>query len=283
MAWNKQEQQTTESDMFSDENIKAWLFGNKEKSNSFICCAIYGNDGTAKSGIAMDCRSKEEIAEGKKIIIIDLDGGCGPLKVIYHDNDPNILIFNPIMRTKGLIDYDDTFLKLKATLDYIERNINEIKLKTIVFDGLDKFLKQCEYKLRKDLNKEVTDGFNQMLWANRSKNYHDVLEQIKLMDIDRYFITHEKKDEFGEPIPDWEKKTPDMMFQRIRCIKVITNKNGSKVIQTKAIIEKCKNNLSLEGKEFITSETIQKSDGTSEAKWFGLILSNDNTIKSKYG
>ena len=87
----KSEKKEEEKLLWSDEKIKKWLFDDAEKSSSNVCCAFVGFDGTAKSGIAMDCRSEDEKKEGWKIIIFDLDGGCAPLKVIYHDNDPNII------------------------------------------------------------------------------------------------------------------------------------------------------------------------------------------------
>ena len=72
---------------FSDDKIKEWLFGDMERSSSNVCCAIYGHDGTAKSGIALDSRTEEEKKQGYKLIVFDLDGGCAPLKVIYHNNE----------------------------------------------------------------------------------------------------------------------------------------------------------------------------------------------------
>jgi len=205
---------------WSDEKIKQWLFGDTEKSSSNVCCALYGFDGTAKSGIALDCRTEEEKKEGCKIIVFDLDGGCAPLKVIYHDNDPNIIIKNPLVRDEiKNVDYEATFTKLKAAIDFVERNIEKMKIKAIVFDGLDKFLKICEYSMRDAVGKGVEDGVDYRYWKIRNQKYHDVLEQLKLLDVDRYFITHMKKFETDDDwIPDWEKKTPDIMFQKLLCL-----------------------------------------------------------------
>jgi hypothetical protein len=276
---------------FTDEQIKDWLFGNIERSSSNVCCAIYGHDGTAKSGIAMDCRTEQEKKEGWKIVIFDLDGGCAPLKVIYHENDKNIIIKNPQVRNElGNLDYEGTFTKLKSALDFIERNLSTMKIKAIIFDGIDKFLKICEYSMREDLNKEVTDGINYLYWKLRNQKYHDVLEQIKLMDVDRFFITHLKKDEEKDKAgnvlnsswnPDWEKKTGDMVYQKLLCFKEIKIIDGNKVVQMKAKIEKCKTNLAFEGREFIIAETIIEKDGGVKAKWNGLYFNKDNTIVQK--
>jgi hypothetical protein len=266
--------------IYSDERIKAWLFGDMEKSSSNICCALYGFDGTAKSGIALDCRTEQEKKDEWKVIVFDLDGGCAPLKVIYHDNDKNIIIKNPLVRNElKSVDYEETFLKLKASLDYIERNLSTMKIKAIVFDGLDKFLKICEYSMRDDLNKSVMEGVDYRYWKIRSQKYHDILEQVKLMDVDRYFITHLKKDfDTDEWNPDWEKKTPDMMFQKVKCYREQKVVEGNKIVYLKAVIEKCKTNLALEGKVFTVSETMQTPDGKATAKWYGLKFTTDNKI-----
>jgi hypothetical protein len=266
--------------IYSDERIKAWLFGDMEKSSSNICCALYGFDGTAKSGIALDCRTEQEKKDEWKVIVFDLDGGCAPLKVIYHDNDKNIIIKNPLVRNElKSVDYEETFLKLKASLDYIERNLSTMKIKAIVFDGLDKFLKICEYSMRDDLNKSVMEGVDYRYWKIRSQKYHDILERVKLMDVDRYFITHLKKDfDTDEWNPDWEKKTPDMMFQKVKCYREQKVVEGNKIVYLKAVIEKCKTNLALEGKVFTVSETMQTPDGKATAKWYGLKFTTDNKI-----
>jgi len=267
---------------WSDDKIKEWLFGDAEKSSSNVCCALYGFDGTAKSGMALDCRSEEEKKEGYKIVVLDLDGGCIPLKVIYHENDPNIIIKNPLVRDEYKnVDYEATFSKLKATIDFIERNISTMKIKAIVFDGIDKFLKICEYSMRDTTGKDVTEGIDYRYWKLRNQKYNDVIEQIKLLDVDRYFITHFKKTESGEFIPDWQAKTGDMVFQKLRCYRETKVEGGEKVVYLKVEIDKCKTNLALEGKVYTIAETRQKTDGTVEANWYGLYFEKDNTIRQK--
>ena len=272
-----------EAIVYSDNRIKEWLFGDIEKSSSNVCCALYGFDGTAKSGIALDCRTEQEKKEGKKLIIFDLDGGCAPLKVIYHNNDKNIIIKNPLVRDEFKnVDYEQTFLKLKSALDYIERNLLSMQIKAIVFDGLDKFLKICEYSMREDINKTVIEGVDYRYWKIRSQKYLDILEQVKLMDIDRYFITHLKKEhETDKWVPDWEKKTPDMMFQKVHCFREQKIIDGNKIVYLKAEIEKCKTNIAFEGKIFTVSETIQESNGKATFKWYGLRFTSDNKIIQK--
>lgn len=271
---------------FSDDKIKEWLFGDMEKSSSNICCALYGFDGTAKSGIAMDCRTEEEKKAGMKLIIFDLDGGCAPLKVTYYKNDKNIIIKNPLVRDENKnIDYERTFLKLKSSIDYIERHLKELNVKAIIFDGVDKFLKICEYSMRDDIGKTVTDGVNFMYWKLRNQKYHDIMEQIKLLDVDRFFITHLKKiNAEGEPTewsPDWEKKTPDMVFQKVRCYRDTKVEGNVKTVYLKAEIEKSKTNIALEGAVYVVAEIKSEKGKEPVAKWYGLKFEADNTISQK--
>ena len=291
----KKEKTDKEKIIFSDEKIKEWLFGMADKSSSNVCCALYGHDGTAKSGIAMDCRSEQEKKEGYKIIVFDLDGGCAPLKVIYHDNDPNIIIKNPLVRDEyKKVDYEATFTKLKSALDFIERKLiendkSELKLKAVIFDGIDKFLRICEYKMRDDVGKGVADGIDHRYWKIRNQAYSDIMEQIKLLDVDRYFITHLKekkvKDGAGNMIsdgwiPDWEKHTPDLMFQRVKCFKETMIEDGVKIVYIRAEIEKCKTNLAMEGEIFDVA-VIKRSEGKTMPVWNGLFFNRDNTITQK--
>ena len=292
MAWNNDTiiekktdpvgSQSAEKVKYSDERIKDWLFGKTEKTRSNVCCGIYGFDGTAKSGIAIDCRTEQEKKDGMKIIIFDLDGGCGPLKKLYHDDDDTIRIKNPLVRDKNKnIDYEATFSKIKAALDFIERNIDDLKIKAVIFDGVDKFLKICEYCMRDVIGKSVEDGIDYRYWKMRNQKYNDIMEQIKLLDVDRFFITHYKKDGDENFVPDWEKKTPDMMFQKLRCYREQKMVDGNKIIYLKAEIEKCKTNLGLEGKVFTVAETIHYSNGNASAKWLGLIFDSNNKITQK--
>jgi len=297
MAWEskppknektEKESKKTEKDKlkFSDDKIKQWLFGDMEKSSSNVCCALYGFDGTAKSGIALDCRTEEEKKAEMKIIVFDLDGGCAPLKVIYHDNDKNIIIKNPLVRDENKnIDYEQTFLKLKSTVDYIERNLSSLNVKAIVFDGIDKFLKICEYSMRDDIGKNITDGVNFMYWKLRNQKYHDIMEQIKLLDVDRFFITHMKKaNAEGEETnwqPDWEKKTPDMLFQKVRCYRETSVEGNVKIVSLKAEVEKSKTNITLEGTTYTIAEIRNEKDKPPVAKWYGLRFKPDNTIFQK--
>lgn len=282
--------------IFDDKAIEKWLFNN-EFFGSKVCCGIYGFDGTAKTGIALDCRSPEEIEKKMKVIIIDLDGGAKPLKAIYHNNDENIIIRNPTIRGKDsagmtTIDYEMTFERIRSTVDYLQRNMEKLNLKAIIFDGVDKFLKICEYSMREDVGEKVKkevgveDGVDYRYWKIRNQKYLDIIEQIKMLDCDRYFITHLKTVDkvtgnlkTTELQPDWEKHTSDMLFQKIKCWRDEKVEDGNKVVYIKAKIEKSKTNIKLEGKEFVIAKITQKPK-SSESEWYGMKFEN-NEVKQR--
>ena len=50
---------------FTDEDVERWIEEQQKATiESAICCGVQGLDGTAKSGIVLDCRSQEEIDDG---------------------------------------------------------------------------------------------------------------------------------------------------------------------------------------------------------------------------
>ena len=272
-----QQVQTT-TPVVSEQDTEKWLIGDEVQARSNVCCGIYGYDGTGKSGIAVDCRTPEEKKAGMKVFVFDLDGGCSPLKLLYHNNDPNIIIKNPLKRDElKNVDYEATFSRLKGAMDYIEKNIQTLNVKAVVFDGVDKFLKICEYSMREELSIDAAAGIEYRYWKNRNKKYNDVIEQIKLIDVDRYFITHLKKDQqTNVERPDWQEKTADMLFQKVKCYKETRVEDGHNIVLLKGVVEKCKTNLAFEGKEFLLAKVIQ--DVVPIADWYGLKFGKDNTI-----
>ena len=58
---------------YSDEKIGDWLMS-PNNLDSFMCCLLLGADGTGKSGLVLDYLTPEDVKEGKKAVIIDLDG-----------------------------------------------------------------------------------------------------------------------------------------------------------------------------------------------------------------
>jgi len=266
------------SEPIYDKSTAKLIFESSKKREvrSSICAAVYGFDGTGKTGAALDCRTPEEIKEGKMVIVFDLDDGAGPDKDAYWDNDENIVILSPTEITEaGDIDYLASINKLKALVSYVKTEVPEEKIKAVVLDGLDTLKKWAMYKMKLDIGLDLAGGtrIDQKEWERRNFAFLNIVIPLKNMNCDRYFITHLKAVKeyrrVGDStqlvvvdwVPDWLEGTPGMMFQKIRCER-IESPDGKVVLKAK--LEKCKTDLSREGKEIVLAE-IDPKKGTS--KW----------------
>lgn len=282
----KDEQQAESKVSFSSKATEKWLFGDEDKADdAAIFCGIYGWDGTAKTGMALECRTPEQIANNEKIVVLDLDGGAKILRTVYHDSDPNIVIKYPVVDDEDHeTDYEATFKRIKAAAKAIKATKKKHKVCAVILDGLDKLLKICEYSMREDLSIDATDGVSYRYWVNRNTKYLKVLEPLKQVGVDVYLITHLKPGETpaDDDKPVWQKKTPDMLFQKIHCFKDIeVDEDGNSMTKLKATVKKCKTNLSLEEKTFTLAEVTHKKDESSEERWYGFQFRTEGEKESK--
>jgi len=264
---------------FSDENVREWLAkGAKHTGHSGINMVLYGHDGTGKTGAAIDCRTKQQKADGKKLIVFDLDGSAGPVKSAYHKDDENIVVFDPFeVHKDGKIDYVTTFNKILVTTKYIVQNEEELNLAAVVFDGLDTFLKICEYVMRYqdlkiDANVQIKDSWQ---WSKRNRHYNTVVMLLKRMRCDKIYTTHLKAKMSWKRIgdkselvvdswdPDWEKQTPGLMFQKVLMER--RELVGEDTVEFLAKVEKSKGALELEGVEHLVAVKRGK-----EVEWHGI-------------
>jgi len=263
-----------EPQSFSNDDVKGWLDRAiiREDAGSSICMVLYGDDGVGKSGAVLDCRDDEAIKAGKKVIVIDLDASCAPLKAKFWNDDENVIILDPTtLLPDGTIDYVTTYNKVLALIRYISDEQDNMNLQAVVLDGLDTLLKTCEYvmryeDLRIDPDVQIKD---QWQWTRRNRRYNTVVILLKHLRCDRFFTTHlkEVKEYRGgqlstkDKVPDWEKQTPGIMFQR-----VLLERTTSEGITTfTAKIEKAKGALEVEGKEYLVAEVQQ-----GKTMWNGL-------------
>jgi len=244
----------------------------KDTPESAVCAVMYGHDGTTKSGVCMDCRTKEEIKDKKQVLILDLDGSAAPLKMKYFRGDPAIKVFDPFMLlSDGNIDYIATYNKILAIIRYIRKNESELNLAAVVLDGLNTLLKTCEYVMRYENLKVDPDAqiHDRWQWAMRNRRYLVPVILIKKLHCKRFFTTHlkELKNYTGGQLmhmgwaPDWEKSTPGIMFQRVLLERKEIQGNVSFI----ASVKKAKGALQLEGKEYTVAEVTKTS-----VKWHGL-------------
>lgn len=252
----------------------------KTKRQNFTVAGIFGHDGSGKSGIALDLRTQNDIDTDRKLFIMDFDKGVLPLINEYYSidgvDDPNIILLDPTIRisegeNRGGVDWHSTIKMTMSMLFYIDE-LDFGEAAGCVLDGMDTWLKNCEYHMRENEleQKKIGDKVSHKNWYIRDKPYNQALMLAKSLPCPSVFITHMKDVMNGsyedgsliivDEVPEWGKLTPGQMFQKILCTKV--EKNG--VTNFYAEIQKAKGRLSLEGKKYKIA-TVKKD----KYEWIG--------------
>ena len=260
-----------EDDSFNLEKIKSfWTEDNELKEK--LVCLLYGSDGTAKSGIALDCLTDEDIKAGMRAMVIDLDGGNIPLIIRQHKarceklgrkvNDV-YLVRNPVAMNveTGDVDYKKTFLNIKEAIFLAKHNHKELNLKFIVYDGLSTALKYAEYQMRVEKHLQTDGGVQLLYWLIRNKIFKEILDQVKALPISSFYIAHE--DFILKELSDnssIKEATNSMMHQKIRCVRIDNKVKG--IVEFKATIDKSKYVPESEGSSF-TILSVDKNEKTA--------------------
>jgi len=274
MSWKNMDKKDDDEEdtSFTKEEVKGWIEDGREVEASNLCIGVYGWDGTGKSGVAMDCRTEEEIEEGKEIVVIDLDDSCSSIKQKYFDSDENIVIFQPmVFDDNGDVDSPKTLDRIDALTKYLVEEEDELDLHAVVFDGVDKFKDICGdtmqiEDLNMDPNSRVKNSWN---WQIRNRYYKNVMEKIKKLSCHRFYVTHYK--EKKEPVAgelqvtgkeiNWHWSTDGMLFQKVEMRKEEEEDGTVKFIAT---VQKAKGALHLENEEYVVAEV------SDETEWYGL-------------
>ena len=250
------------------KDIKEWLLDQSDQENKFVCMVL-GKDGTGKSPLALSHLTDEDIKQGKRVLVIDLDGGNIPLVNTYHKerceklgrkvNDV-FFIKNPLTEVLNdgevEIDYKATFNKIKGTVNLLKdtKFREEMKFKYVVFDGLSTLLEFAENQMRVEKHLQVDGGVNMAFWKRRNKMFRDVLEMLKSLPISSFFIGHDDfiRDPNAENFSAVKKLSHSMMHQKIICEKLFL-KDKTQFVAT---IAKSKYNVSKEGEKITFGEII---------------------------
>ena len=243
---------------YSDESMKDWLFEKTDEQDKFVCL-ILGGDGTAKSPLALSYMTDEDIKDGKRVVVVDLDAGNVPLINKYHkerckslgrEANDVFLVKNPlthITTKEGIeIDYKATFNKTQGIVKLLQdkKFREEYKIKYIIFDGLSTALKMAENQMRVEKNIDATGGVMLKFWLIRNKLFTEMVEAMKSLPISSFFIAHE---DFilktGEENSSVKIKMNAMVHQKIHMVK---KKIGDETI-FRATITKSKYNVLKEG------------------------------------
>jgi hypothetical protein len=282
MSWNtnKNENDDTVSKYaLLKEQMLSQIKDRIDRERTYINCAVTGLAKVGKTGIALDCRTEEEIKEGKKVMVLDWDNGAEPTWGSCHDRDENIIIFTPIQRNNdGTSNWDAAFENSHAFLRYCREEIENGNVKAVILDGLDKAYEASAMVLRQHLVKSGkrdgsvihdTDAIrvSPLDWGIRNQIYNRLLDDFMDLNCDRYTITH-MKPVYGDivnptpigEVPDWHKTTPARFVQMIH----IDKRKVNNVTQYYATLNSSKTRPDLVGNEWIIFTT------NGENEWFGI-------------
>jgi len=246
--------------VMTEQATEKWMFASSTPPPQF-CMLLYGSDGTGKSGIVLSY----PLVDDELMLVVDLDGGCGPLLSKYHSAKlKNIVVVNPLSYVKNaengdvFVDYKLTLEKIKSAILYVQRHHQDKKFKAVCFDGMSTLLKIAEYQMRSEKNVTPDGGMGQRYWIIRGKIFTEIIEQIKALPIDKFFIAHENfmmPDETSKKVSLVVAKANQMMFQKVRCERV---DDGESIVFT-ATVDKSKYNASLEGRSIDFLKVDKKS------------------------
>jgi hypothetical protein len=261
------------------EKILAQVKARISRDRTHLLCSITGNPKVGKTGLALDCRTQEEIDKGMKILVLDYDNGAEPTWDACWSRDENIIIYNPNeIRADGAVDWEATFKNGNSFVEYAKELIEEGNVKAFILDGVDKTYEGSSDVLRDLLVKQqVREGsiihpsdsvrVSPLDWKIRNRVYNRQLDLVCALECDRFLITHMKPlyDNINVPVPigeapDWHKSTPARFNQMLHIRKEVKEKHTNYM----AILEASKTNPKLVGQEWI----IFTTNGDNE--WFGV-------------
>lgn len=238
-----------------------------------ICALFSGEDGTGKSGTALQFIDEIDVEAGEKIILIDLDGGNLPGCLEYHREayeNGNIVLYDPMEFTDDMgddvgMDYKATMKNIKAAGAWIRKNWEEQKIRVVILDGLSKLLKIAEYQMRVEKAIDVSGGVTQRYWVNRNKAFIDIVELYKSIPIDTIFIGHRDFNiaEGDTDVSAIKKNTNDLVFQKVSFY---TEETAEGKIKFKARIDKSKQNLLNKGAK-VTFAEVDTNDKGKGYRW----------------
>ena len=223
----------------------------KVQKKPSIFMGVWGDENTGKTTFSINCRTVDEIIDGKKVYIIDLDDNAEPIVDTYfsEEKDETVILFNnlKVLDEEGQIDDKKTEANLRGHIKMIYEDVksNPEGTKAVIFDGLDSWLKICENIMRDhELKLDPTAKPSLFNWGLRNKRYLGLLIVFSQIPCDRYVIAHDKEKKILVDkelqtmgiIPDWEKKTPSMLSQIVQMTRHeegITTRLSWKVLKSK--------------------------------------------------
>lgn len=192
-AAEQQAEEAKQDDTLDYEAIDEWMTSGSDKTEAESSVTmIYGQDGTAKSGVAL--ATVKEV-EGN-VVLFDLDDSAGSLLDYYSEEEAErIMLKSPVARTwdgdEWRIDYQTTFERLKGGLNWVHDNHEEHNIEVVVIDGLGRLLTWAEREMRLLRNADPDEGISIRHWKLRNKFFTDIIEQAKGLPVHTIYIGHE--------------------------------------------------------------------------------------------
>ncbi len=225
MSWTKNTNETKTYEERKQERL-VQIMHKAKVAISYMCLGIWGEPKSAKSAIAMDILSDEDIKNDMKVYVFDFDNRAIDVKRNHYDNIDNIIVDNPIARKDdSLVDFDATMENARTFYEMALECLHEGKLKAVIVDGADKLLTDvCETKMREKHKMDADTVIKQppYVWGDRNTPYKNFLhKQILEMPCHRIVIAHSKDKYAGNPNPvgveaNWHSTTEDIFTATIR-------------------------------------------------------------------
>lgn len=273
------------------QKIREQLAERLAQDRAFLRCSIAGNPKTGKTGVAMDCRTEQEIKDGMKIRLLDFDDGATTTWHTAWEKDPNIEIYVPqkdCYRIDGTIDWQEAFLNCNVWMEETREMIAQGNVRAVILDGVDKVKDASSDVFREHLVKGArkkgqvimdTDSMkppSTLDWRIRNQVHDRVVNPFYNLNCDVFFVTHMKPiyEGIAVPVPigfepDWYKTVPQNMYQMIEIHELKKGNYTEYVARLKA----CKTNPSLVGKEWVVFR-VKNWQGEEETlddnEWFGI-------------
>jgi len=266
------------------QQIIQQIVDRRSAEKEFLLVGITGRPKVGKSGLAMDCRTEEEIKNGMKVKILDLDDGSTATWDSAWDRDENIEVYVPnVWNNDGSMNWDETFHNCSTWIKMAEEDIKEGNIKAVILDGVDKIYEGSSDVLRKSLVKNaarsgsvIQDSDTVMVkpldWKVRNNIYDRIINPFVALRANRFLITHMKLvyEGIGAPIavgetPDWYKTTPHKLLQ---IINITEQKLGNKTTYKGKLVAS-KTNSNMVGKSwpiFVLEESGNEWKGIPELK-----------------
>ena len=250
-----------------------------QKPNGSLCLLILGENGSCKSGIALDNLTEEDKKNGMKEVIVDADSGCLPLIIAYHLEDymnGNLIHIDPLEwkeneKGQSVPDYDQTLQNISNIGLTLQKVGKKHKVKTVVLDGLSMIKKHSEFKMRLDneLGSIVNTSFDFKFYKERRQTFNEIVNLYKSLEMDKIFIA---LPDFIIPQTINPEHPPSAIttdlnaaaFETILCRAEEDSKGN-----TKWFAKLTKNKLGLEdvGKEICFSEVKVDKKGNRASNW----------------